>query len=339
MKGHDVIVIGTSAGGLKALTAIVSELPSDLAASVLVVQHLSPDHPSILPRILADVGRLPAEHPVDGTPLHHGRIYVAPPDHHLLVTQGVLRVVRGPKENRFRPSIDALFRSAAVACGPAVVGVVLTGALSDGTIGLQAIRRRGGVTIVQDPSEAEFPSMPSSALRYARIDHVLPLAEIPAMLVRVTTTPLSADEDETPAQKELTIESSIAEQRMNTTELLNAVEEIGARTTYSCPDCNGAIWQIGSDDALHFRCHVGHAFGAEVFLGAMTQNLEKALWSAVRLMEEKATFVRKAARVKALEGDGSALKDYVIELDREVGLLRQLVLGGAATGMSPVEGA
>jgi two-component system chemotaxis response regulator CheB len=337
MRGHDVIVIGTSAGGLKALTALVSQLPGDLPASVLIVQHLAADRPSQLPRILSDVGGLPAEHPVDRAPLEPGRIYVAPPDHHLLVSQSFLRVVRGPRENRFRPSIDALFRSAAVACGPRVVGVVLTGALGDGTIGLQAIRRRGGITVVQDPAEAEYPSMPATALRYAKVHHVLPLADIPALLTRLAGTPVSEVEEHMPAPRDLAIESSIAEQRMNSTELLNAAEEIGARTTYTCPECNGTIWKVGEEEELHYRCHVGHSYGGDVFLGSMTRNLEEALWSAVRIMEEKATFVRDLARRTGNGSGGTAMLDHAAELDREVAQLRGLLIRGAASASMPAE--
>ena len=159
-----MIVIGTSAGGLKALGAIVGALPADIDAVLFIVQHLAADKPSILPQILADVGSLPASHPSDGELIQKGRIYIAPPDHHLLVNQGSMRVVRGPQENRFRPAIDVLFRSAARAYGPRVVGVVLTGYLDDGTVGLQAVKKRGGVAIVQDPNEAEYPSMAKSAM-------------------------------------------------------------------------------------------------------------------------------------------------------------------------------
>ena len=183
MPGHDIIVIGTSAGGLKALGAILSTLPADIAAALLIVQHLAADKPSILPQILIDVSSLPASHPSDGELIQKGRIYVAPPDYHLLVDQGLMRVVRGPQENRFRPAIDALFRSAARAYGSRVVGVVLTGYLDDGTVGLQAIKKRGGVAVVQDPNEAEYPSMTKSALRYVQVDYCLPLTEISDLLV------------------------------------------------------------------------------------------------------------------------------------------------------------
>src|SRR4028118_2051486 len=243
MPGHDIIVIGSSAGGLKALGAIVGTLPTDIDAAIFIVQHLPADKPSILPKILADVSSLPASHPSDKEKIQKGRIYIAPPDYHLLVNFGYMRVVRGPQENRFRPAIDALFRSAARAYGPRVVGVVLTGYLDDGTVGLQAVKKRGGVAIVQDPKEAEYPSMPKSALRYVKVDRCLPLAEIPHLLVQLSKQP-APKEEAYPMTEEIEIESNIAQQQMNTQELLENVEAMGTRTPYTCPECNGSIWEV-----------------------------------------------------------------------------------------------
>ncbi len=333
MLRQDIIVIGTSAGGLKALGAILGTLPADIDAVFFIVQHLAADKPSILPQILTDVGSLPASHPVDGESIQTGRIYVAPPDYHLLVNQGSMRVVRGPQENRFRPAIDALFRSAARAYGTRVVGVVLTGYLDDGTVGLQAIKKRGGVAIVQDPNEAEYPGMAKSALRYVNVDYCLPLAEIPDLLVELSKEP-AAQEETYPVTEEIEIESKIAEQQMNTQEFLKNVEAIGTRTTYTCPECNGSIWQIGKEQPLRFRCHIGHSFTANVFLAEQTQNLENALWSAVRVMEEKVTFSRQMAeqmRNSNLTSAATKFEDHAMNLDKEVSLVRGIILNGFAT--------
>ncbi|MEH2258394.1 chemotaxis protein CheB [Nostoc sp.] len=333
MLEHNIIVIGTSAGGLKVLGAILGALPADINAVLFIVQHLAPDQPSILPQILTDVGSLPVSHPADGESIQTGRIYVAPPDYHLLVNQGLMRVVRGPQENRFRPAIDALFRSAARAYGTRVVGVVLTGYLDDGTVGLQAIKKRGGVAIVQDPKEAEYPSMVKSALRYVKVDYCLPLAEIPDLLVQLSKEP-AANEEAYPVTEEIEIESKIAEQQMNTQELLENVEAIGTRTTYTCPECNGSIWQIGKGEPLRFRCHIGHSFTASVFLSEQTQNLENALWSAVRAMEEKVTFSRQMAermRNYNLANAVTKYEDHAMNLDKEVSLIRDIILNGFAT--------
>jgi len=333
MPGHDIIVIGASAGGIKALGAIVGALPADIDAALFIVQHLAADTPSILPQILADVGSLSASHPSDGEQIQTGQIYVAPPDYHLLVNQGSMRVVRGPQENKFRPAIDVLFRSAARTYGPRVVGVVLTGYLDDGTVGLQAVKKRGGVAIVQDPNEAEYPSMAKSALRYVKVDYCLPLAEIPDLLVHLSKEP-AAQEEAFPVTEEIEIESRIAEQQMNTQEFLKNVEAIGTRTTYTCPECNGSIWQIGKEEPLRFRCHTGHSFTADVFLSEQTQNLENALWSAVGAMEEKVTFSRQMAermRNYNLQSAAAKHEDYATNLDKEVSLIRGIILNGFAT--------
>lgn len=340
MFGHDIIVIGTSAGGLKALGAILGALPSDIDATVFIVQHLAADKPSILPKILTDIGSLPASHPSDGELIQKGRIYVAMPDYHLLVNEGSMRVVRGPQENRFRPAIDALFRSAARGYGSRVVGVVLTGYLDDGTVGLQAVKKCGGVAIVQDPDEAEYPSMAKSALQYVKVDHCLRLAKIPDLLVRLSNEPASTEAY--PVTAEIEAESKIAEQQMNTQEFLKTVESIGTRTTYTCPECNGSIWQIGdSEPLMRFRCHIGHSYTANVFLAEQTQNVEDSLWTAVRVMEEKVTFLRHLSEQMKnynLTTTATKYEDNAKNMDEEVKIIRELILNGFATKRSIDEG-
>lgn len=179
---HDIIAIGTSAGGVEALKTLVSGFPPDLAASIFVVLHVSPSYPSVLPDILTRFGPLPAVHARNGDAILPGRIYVAPPDHHLTMEPGFIRTVRGPRENGHRPAVDPLFRAAARTYGPRAVGVVLTGALDCGTAGLMSIKAHGGVAIVQDPNEALSPEMPQNAIKHVRVDHVLPLAKISSLL-------------------------------------------------------------------------------------------------------------------------------------------------------------
>lgn len=190
MFRNDIVVIGASAGGLEGLVQLVDGLPADLPAAIFVVVHLSAKYPSWLPHILQKCGNLPAVHAVDGAPIEFGRIYVAPPDRHLLVKPEYMRVILGPKENRFRPAIDPLFRTAAVAYGKRVVGIVLSGALNDGTAGLFEIKEQGGVAIVQEPLEALFPSMPQSAIQHVAVDHILPVADIARVLVDLAYEPV-----------------------------------------------------------------------------------------------------------------------------------------------------
>ena len=335
MAGHEIIVLGTSAGGLKALTAIVKELPADLEAAVFVVQHLHANRNSLLPAILQDVGTLPAHAAQDGEAIRTGRIYVAVPDHHLLVSRGRVRVVRGPQENRFRPSIDALFRSAARSYGPRVIGVVLTGALDDGTIGLQAVKARGGITVVQDPAEAEYPSMPRSAFRFAKPDHVLSLSQIPDFLVRMSREPVP-DESRSGLSRDLEIEARIAEQELQGKSLLESIDSIGTRTPFTCPECHGTLWQIGASEPFRFRCHTGHGFTTEALLTGQDDELEAALWSAVRSMEEKANLYRQLA-VRGSPGEGSAIEyqGFADRLDAEVMKIKQFLLRGASTKRPP----
>lgn len=330
MSGHDIVVIGTSAGGLKALSAVLGVLPADIDAAVFVVQHLAADRESYLPKLLQDVSDLPVSSPANDEPFHAGRVYVAKPDHHLLLNGDRVRVFRGPQENRFRPSIDALFRSAARSHGSRVIGMVLTGYLDDGTVGLQTIKKRGGITVVQDPKEAEHPSMPRTALRYAKVDHTVPIADAGALLIRLVAEPRPAQED-FPMTAAIEIESNIAEQVMNTKQFLDNVEQIGERTTYTCPDCNGAIWQIGDEEPLKLRCHVGHSFTGEVFSRGQRENIERALWTAVRIMEEKVTLSRQLADRKRKQNLVQAADAYDKEanaLDDELTKVRDLIVCG-----------
>ncbi len=189
MPGHDVIVVGASAGGVEALDRLVAALPDDLPASLFVVLHVPPTGRSALPDILRRHCRLPVAHAIDGEAVKPGQVYVAPPDQHLLVADGQVRLGRGARENGHRPAIDPLFRSAAREYGPRVVGVVLSGVLDDGTAGLAAVKAGGGVAIVQEPADAMYPAMPQHALENVAVDHVLAAGEIAAALDRLAREP------------------------------------------------------------------------------------------------------------------------------------------------------
>jgi two-component system chemotaxis response regulator CheB len=292
MATRDTIVIGASAGGVQALIKLVADLPSDLPAAVFIVLHIPSYGPSLLPEILSRDSRLPVAHAIDGEEIQWGKIYVAPPDHHLLIEDGRIELVRGPKENLHRPSIDALFRSAALAAGPRVIGVVLTGARDDGTVGMRAIKHRGGIAIIQDPAEAPFPSMPLSVMQGIKVDYSLRLREVAPMLDQLSRE-AAEEEGRYPVPDEIEIESRIAKQKMEGDELLTSVEKLGHVSKLTCPDCNGALWEIKDEDMLRYRCHVGHAFSAESLSEGQAEMLEIALWSAVRALEEKTVLARR----------------------------------------------
>jgi two-component system chemotaxis response regulator CheB len=292
MPGHDIIVIGASAGGVEALVNLAGQLPRDLPASLFVVLHIPADNPSLLPVILNRSGPLPVSQPVDEEEIQQGHIYVAAPDHHLLIEREHMRLVRGPKENRHRPAIDPLFRSAAYVYGPRVVGVILTGSMDDGTAGLLAVKRCGGIAIVQDPHEAMYPSMPSSALAHVQVDYCLPLSNMGAVLAQVARQQVE-DEGAYPMPDEM--EQELRYVSMSDGNTLDSNERVGAPSAFSCPDCGGVLWEYNDRDLLRFRCRVGHAFSVESVLSAQDEQLESALWAALKTLEESASLSRRLA--------------------------------------------
>ena len=281
----NIVVIAASAGGVSALQLLCAGLPRDLQGSLFIVQHLSPGARSMLPAILERAGVLPVRQPVEGETIRQGHIYVAPPDHHLLVKPGYLLIRRGPKENHTRPAADPLFRSAAVAYGPRVVGLVLTGTLDDGTAGLLAVKRCGGVAVVQDPADAAWPDMPRHALHKVAVDHCLPLAALPDLVVR-----LSREEAATchAAPEDIVLEAHIAEQEMVAMMQEHSSNSIsGKPSLLTCPDCGGALMEVEDRPLLRFRCHVGHAYSPAALTEAQGEALEQALWMALRTHNER----------------------------------------------------
>jgi two-component system, chemotaxis family, protein-glutamate methylesterase/glutaminase len=324
MTSHDIIVIGASAGGVEALTKLVRTLPRNLPAALFVVLHIPADSPSLLPQILTHAGALPASHPTDGAAITPGQIYVAPADHHLVVERGHVRVVRGPKENRHRPAIDPLFRSAAKAYRQRVVGVILSGVLDDGTAGLLAIKRCGGVSVVQTPQEALYPQMPQSALENVQIDYCLP-AEKMGPLLQVLAE--EAEEQESSYQMPVDLEQEVrsVEMQGNTA---NSNELAGKASVYSCPECGGVLWEIQDGKLLRFRCRVGHAFSTESMMAEQSEALDKALWLALKIIEEKIELLRRLAeqaRTKAREWLAQNFEDRAIEAEQQANLLQKLL--------------
>jgi two-component system chemotaxis response regulator CheB len=286
---RDIVVIGASAGAVEAITTLVRGLPADIAASLFVVSHLLPDASNHLVDALNTAGPLLAKSAEDGEDVRHGIVYVAPPDRHLLVKRDCVRVTRGPRENRWRPAIDPLFRSAAVAYGARVIGVILTGMLDDGTAGLLAIKRCGGIALVQDPEEAAFPQMPRTALTNVSVDDALPLKELAARIARLIREP--AGESVQPPH-DIVVEARIAETGFSD-ETTSA--EIGNLSALSCPECGGPLWEGSAGDLPRYRCRVGHAYGSHSLLSAQDETLESAIWAAVRLFDQRANVLAQMA--------------------------------------------
>ncbi|MGI4832151.1 MAG: chemotaxis protein CheB [Janthinobacterium lividum] len=284
MEKRNIIVIGASAGGFEALKQLVAALPATLEATIFVVWHMSPDVTGILPQVLNRQKTLLASNAVDNEPILSNRIYVAPPDKHLLLEKGVVRITRGPKENRFRPAVDPLFRSAAYIYGSRVIGIVLSGALDDGTAGLWTIKSRGGLAIVQEPADAEFPSMPENALAAVDVDYRVSIAEMAPLLVKLTAQTV-------PESNEIAME----EQKKTITELRIAAQQqvlahdrpaFNQFTPFACPECHGVLSAIQDGGIIRYRCHTGHAYSADSLLTSITEQIEDTLWDAIRGVEE-----------------------------------------------------
>lgn len=328
MATRDTIVIGASAGGVQALITLVADLPADLPAAVFIVLHISPNSPSLLPNILARDSSLPVAHAVHGDTIKHGRIYVAPPDQHMIIEDEHVKLVHGPKENLHRQSIDALFRSAARWAGHRVIGVVLSGARDDGKVGMRAIKQRGGITIVQHPEDAAFPSMPMSVMQEIKVDYSLSLREIPPLLNEVSHQP-AEEEGRYAVPDEVEIETRIGEQQMESAELIASVERIGNISKLTCPDCHGALWEIKDEHILRYRCHVGHAYSAEALSEGQSQMLEVALWSAVRALEEQMMLAKRIvqrARNAKYERAARVFEQRMREAEEHSAAIRQVLL-------------
>lgn len=314
---RNLVVVGASLGGIEALRRLAAELPPDLGADVLVVQHVSNNSPGGLARILHEAGPLPCQVVEGHTALGRGpgRILVAPPNRHLVVTPAGAAAVFGPAENRARPAIDPLFRTAAVVGRTRTVGVVLTGLLGDGSAGLRSIARCGGVTVVQDPEDADFDEMPRRALEAVNADRVVPLADLAPLLVRLTR-------EVAPAPPEVPDDLAFEARMTMGGSMTNDWRELpGHASDLTCPDCGGVLRElvetsprggeerppsVGSEPPLRFRCQVGHAYSAADLLDEGSRSVDQALWAALRLFEEQASMLDRLA-----QGGGRANAKYL----------------------------
>lgn len=318
---RNILVIGTSAGGLESLDQLIGQLPKDFAASIFIVQHMSPESTgeALLHR-LSQHKTLSCKLAKDGELFKPGQIYIAPPDNHLLVKKKQLMVTKGARENRSRPGIDPLFRSAAVTHGSHVIGVVLTGLLDDGTAGLIAIKKCGGVTIVQDPKDALYPDMPQSALDNLKVDYCVPIAKMGKLLSRLTSEPSGKSR---PVPQDVRTEAVIAERVLSDVAQVNG---LGTQVPYNCPNCGGVLWEMNNPDIRRFRCHTGHSFTASSLLTSQSEKIEETLWISLRMFEERKNLLNSMAKreVSSIAKSGTAkrAKETQVHIERIKAMLR-----------------
>jgi two-component system chemotaxis response regulator CheB len=324
---------------VEALTSLVGDFPADLPAVIGVVLHFPPNAASVLPNILHRAGSLPAAHAVSGMALEPGHIFVAPPDQHLLVDDGRWVLTRGPRENGHRPAIDPLFRTAAQAYGPRVIGVIVSGTLDDGVAGLRSVKRHGGLAVVQDPADARFGAMPRNAIENVQVDYVLPLAQLGERLTDLIRLLAQTPDAGAPS---MTADSSEYEAAAVTCDkgALEHGDRPGQPTLFTCPDCGGVIWELDEGETLRFRCHVGHAYSIESFQAAQGDVLEAALWTAYRTLQEKASFSRRLAEWARRAGNANMAARYAEQaraVAAKAALVQQALLHSDVSDARPPE--
>ncbi len=327
MANRDIVAIGTSAGGVEALLSLARGLPAAFPAAVLITLHIPSESGSILDDLLSAAGDLPASFAKEGESPRKSRIYIAPPDRHLLLIDDLFRLGSGPRENNSRPAIDPMLRSVAACCGPRAIGVVMTGTLGDGASGLWAVDQCGGITVVQDPSDAAFPDMPINALNRLKPDHVVTLAAMPKLLESL----VSQDAGQAmPVPESIGFELEIAKGAHAT---VDEMDKHGRRSVLACPDCHGVMWEFDEGELTRYRCHVGHTYTAELMSVALDDNVRRALGSAMRALEERRALARKleeqadqqgrphlaaswARRAKEFENELKVIQGAVDRIDR-----------------------
>lgn len=323
MHNRDIIVIGGSAGATAPLKDILSRLPPDLPAALFVVLHIPSRGTGILSTVAAAAGRLPVSQAEHGAKIENGRVYIAAPDRHLLIRDGEILLGRGPRENMVRPAIDPLFRSAALHYGPRVIGVVLSGLLSDGASGLNAIKRCGGMTLVQDPSDAIADEMPRRALETTIVDLCVGSSRIGDVLSDLAR---EAAGTRLPAPPEIALEVDIAAGERIGSDKLSKIANPAALT---CPSCGGVLSKLKVDNPLRFRCQVGHAFTADTLAKEQEGRVDEALRVALRIIEERAELVHRMAEDGRASGRRAVAEIYdarAVEYREHAELIRKAVL-------------
>lgn len=321
MKGRHIVVVGTGEGGLETLDELVRQLPTDLAAPIFIVQHLTPDDfGEALTRRLGRHTAFGAKLATEGERVTPGRIYIAPPGNHLLLKAGRVLVRKGARENRSRPAVDPLFRSAAVAYGSRVIGVVLTGLQDDGAAGLIAIKRCGGVTVVQDPKDAAYSAMPQHALDRADADYCVPIAEMGRLLATLVAR---APGKTKPVPSDIRTEAEIAQRVLSD---VAQVEALGAQVPYNCPNCGGVLWEMDLPDTKRYRCHTGHSFTAPALLASQSEKIEEMLWISLRMFEERKNLLNSMSKTAVGRTLKSANRQSVKQTQGYIERIRSMLL-------------
>jgi two-component system chemotaxis response regulator CheB len=279
---RNIVVIGASAGGIGAAREVVAQIPEDADIAVFVVIHLARrSNAGIIAGTLQKHTSLICKVPTTGERIEKRHLYLALQDHHMIIQDDKIFINRGARENKYRPSVDVLFRSAAVNYGSSVIGIILTGMLDDGTAGMSAIDRCGGITIVQDPEDAQFPDMPQSVLNQIAVDYQVPLKNIGKILTQIFNKPVPP---QVPVPRELQIEAEITKKM---TSSINQMKQIGDHSDFVCPDCGGGLWAVRHDPTYRYRCHTGHAFTEQALYDMQGLNLEESVWVSIRMLEER----------------------------------------------------
>ena len=331
-KSLRLVVVGTSAGGLQALIKLLRQLPAAFPAAIMVVQHISAHASgSVLLDEMRKCSKLKCDHAKNGMLISPGHLYIAPSDHHLLVTGNKILITKGAHENRWRPGIDPLFRSAAVAFGNKVIGIVLTGYLDDGTAGLIAIKRCGGICIVQDPADAQYPAMPQNALNQVKVDYCIPIAEMGGILSKLLAKKPGKSK---PVPKDILIEVEIATRVLSD---LPSVNALGAQVPFNCPGCGGVLWKVDSGTNMRFRCHTGHSYTSKILLAEQTKLLDETMWTALRMFEERKNLLTTMAKEQTGAIAKSAL-ERAKSSDVHIKRIRMILMANdkATTDDSPV---
>jgi two-component system chemotaxis response regulator CheB len=322
--GRNIIAVGTSAGGLEALDELIGTLSTDIPAAIFVVQHMAPENTGVA--LLHRLGRHKAFRCTlaeDGQKFEAGRVYIAPADNHLLVKKDYLLVTKGARENRYRPGIDPMFRSAAATHGSHVIGVLLTGYLDDGTAGLMAVKKCGGLTVVQDPRQAAYSDMPQSALDNMTVDYCVPIAEMGPLLDRCARErPAKAK----PIPEAVRIEAGIAERVLSD---VAEVSGLGGQVPYNCPNCGGVLWEMSASAVPRYRCHTGHSFTSKALLTSQSEKIEETLWVSLRMFEERKNLLNKLGRQEKTASLRRSYAEQAKYTQRHIERIRAMLLSEA----------